>query len=576
MERMVKATLLVFLLTLLGLAASQVHSFDIFWQLHSGRYIWQTKSFIYHDLFSLAADVPRHEHCWLHDLIFYGCYGLFGYAGISLLKGVLIALTGVFLALAARVRGASTLAVLFILPPAMLLTRGGWLERPQLWTFLFFALFVLLLEKYRQQAGRWIFLLLPVMVVWNNLHAGAVLAFAILLAYLGGEGGEMLLRRSRLDRRAWLRLLLLMVLLFVASLATPYGSKVLQTLMGAPNLGAQGGEGPMTALYNMDWRNTTFATDPAFFYALGLAGILLAAGWRRLVLTDLFLLGGLALMGWKLSRHTHFFLFGCAAILPLYADAALAPLLRRLQGKARPIACALALAAAIASAGYFAAEPLKKTGFFNLGLRDWHYPIQAAEFVEENRLPKNLYNTYEWGGYLMWTLFPEYQVFWDARQDSPEMYRLGWQVMAGKPGWEEILARFEVNTVVSKGCTVDTGQHYPLLDRLRESPEWTLVFTDGAAMVFVRNAAVEESWLAEYRLPESRVDDTILFEAQKLVDNNPGRYKAYWEIARISLERKDYRRAFDALGNYLSRSPQQDPVAENYYRILYPMFNPEK
>ena len=60
------------LLLFFGLTSSRVHDFDLFWQLQTGKFIWQSGSFIYQDLFSLAAAAPRWEHCWLHDLIVYG------------------------------------------------------------------------------------------------------------------------------------------------------------------------------------------------------------------------------------------------------------------------------------------------------------------------------------------------------------------------------------------------------------------------------------------------------------------------------------------------------------------------
>ena len=47
--------------------------------------------------------------------------------------------------------------------------------------------------------------------------------------------------------------------------------------------------------------------------------------------------------------------------------------------------------------------------------------IAAGEFVEEHKLARNIYNTYDWGGYMAFKLFPDYLMFWDGRQDSAEM-----------------------------------------------------------------------------------------------------------------------------------------------------------
>lgn len=563
--------LAAFLLLLLGTAASRVHSFDIFWQLHTGRHILQTGEFVYRDIFSLAADAPRFEHCWLHDILFYGAYLLGGFHGVSLLKGILVAAAGGAALAVARLRGASAGAFLLLAGPALFLTRGGWLERPQLWSYLFFLLLLLLLEAYRRRQGRFIWLLPPLVALWANLHAGVVLAFPVLAAALVGLGAERLLGRAVPAGRDLRRLLLAFAATLPAALLTPYGWQTLETLLLAPSFGDA--SGPSTHLFNMDWRPTTFAGSPLFFYSLGIAALLLAVSGRRARPGDLFLLGGLAWMGLTLERHIPFFHLAAAALLPSCVDRLGGLVAGRLPGAPPALLRFAGLASALLVAGYFAAPAVRATGFFDTGLREWHYPVKAAEFVRAERLPANLYNTYDWGGYLMWTLYPEHLVFWDGRSDSAEMFDHGLRIMRGDSGWKETLDRFGVRTVVTKACTVDTGQRYPLIDRLRESPDWTLVFADVSALVFVRADAVDPQWLARRRLPDSRADDTVLSEAALLAEAEPRRYMAWWEIARIRWNRGDYRQAFDALEKHLSYAPEGKRMAqaEAYFRILYPM-----
>lgn len=560
-----------FLLALFGTAASRVHSFDLFWQLQSGRYILQTGEFIYRDIFSLAADAPRWEHCWLHDILFYGAYTLGGYAAISLFKGVLLTVTAGAALAVTRLRGGSAASFLLVAPAAIFLTRGGWLERPQLWTFLLFVVLLFILERYRRRPGAFIWLLPVLVALWSNLHAAAVLAFPVVGAFLAGLGVERLLGRPVPQGGDFRRLLLACGAVFPAALLTPYGWQTIETLIYAPSLGEA--SGMSTQLFNMDWRATTFQGNPIFFYALGIAAVLLALSGRKLRPGDLFLLAGLGWMGVTLERHTTFFYLACAALLPLYVDMAAATAGRLLPEKGREAVRVLSLAPAVLLALYFILPAVQSTGFFDTGLRQWHYPVKAAEFVRSERLPRNLYNTYDWGGYLMWTLYPDHLVFWDGRSDSIEMFDNGLRVMRGDPGWDEILRRYGVRTVVTKTCTMDTGERYPLLDRLRESPEWTLVFADVSALVFVRDDAVPAQWLARHRLPASRIDDTILSEATLLTATQPRRYRGWWEIARIHWNRHEYREAFEALEKHLSHAPEggHHPQAETYFRLLYPL-----
>jgi len=556
-----------FLLLLVGFGAHETHSFDIFWQLQSGKYIWQTGEMIRTDLFSLAADVPRWEHCWLHDVIFYVAWRLGDFAGINLLKGVVIGVAAWLPLLIARRRGASWIIVAGLSVPLLLLTRSGWMERPQIWTFLLLTVFMLVFDLSRE-AGKekrlaWLVLL---MVLWSNLHAGAVLAFPLVVAYLCGEAGDgYLLKREAAVRRVKPALWLLAGVV-VASMLTPYGAQMLKALLWVPGLGEASGN--IGQVYNMDWRGNPFNANPFYYYVLAGSLLLLLSKGRKVQLTDLLLVGGVGLMGTKLVRHAPLFYFVAAAIVPGYLDALARRSARYLP---RPVTLGTTLLAALLALsllGWSLREPYRVLGLYDLGVRTFHYPIAAAEFVKEQRLPKNIYNTYDWGGYLMWTLYPEYQVFWDGRSDSLEMFQQGLTVMGGQPGWEKILAAHEVKTIVSKGCLVDNGRMYPLLDKLRSHPDWALVFADVSALIFVRRDAVEPRWLERYQLPASRIDDTVLSEATLLTTVDPNRVMGFWEMFRIYNARQDYPQAYAALKNFMARTTGHQPALVNYFKQL--------
>lgn len=558
-------------LGVLGLTSSQVHDFDLFWQLQSGRFMWESGAIIRQDLFSLAAEMPRWEHCWLHDLIFFAVYQAGGYAGLSLFKGVLLTSTAVLLMAAARLRGGSPPVLLLAALPVFFLTRGGWLERPQLWSYLLFAAMLLCLEASRRTDSRKVFWLVPLMVCWANLHAGAILAYPVFAAYVVGFALDSRLGGEPFPPGHFRRLGIVAPLLVLCGFLTPYGGELFRALWSAPSLGVDSGMN--TQLYNMDWRPTDLARNPQLPYLWGAAALLAALSWRRGSWADLCLFAGLTLMALKLERHVPFLYMGFMVLAPRYVEllgARLKKLFPRLESRlAVPAVLLLGLLAVL-----WMATPVYRTyGLFRPGLRTWQFPVAAAEFVRQESLPANLYNTYDWGGYLMWVLYPEYRVFWDGRQSSPAMFDAGHRIMRGADDWPALLASFDVNTVLTKTCTVDTGQHYPLIDRLRDSPEWALVHADQSALVYVRIARVPADWLERHRLPPERADDAILSEATLLVADHPGRYMAWWEIARIRVARREYAAAFQALERHLAHAPQGQhlPAAEQLYRTLYPM-----
>ncbi len=569
------SVLLATALGLVGLASSKVTSFDIFWQLQSGRYMLETGSFIYQDTFSLADQVPRWEHCWLHDVIAYWVYRGGGYTGLSLLKGMLLGSTWLGLVFTARLRGSSWLTILAFGVPPVLLTEWAWLDRPQLWSFLMFSLFLLVLELYRRSRSRMVYLLLPLMLCWANLHGGALLALPVLFAYLAGEGLKEWMSRKTTEPRQYKRLLWAALGVLIAGTLTPYGIEIFQKLLLAARF--ESPENLVIQITNLDWRPLSFNAFPEYFYALFAAAAVMVIGWKRLSFTDVFLLSGLAIMGLRMERHSPFFLFAFAALLPVYGDCFQKFLTGSLSNSMRwfwPL-CIASLAMCIVVPQV--SSLYKDRGVFSTGLKEWRYPIGAAAFVRQHNLPGNLFNSYGWGGYLMWDLFPEYRVFWDGRSSSPQMYSLGSQVANASTSWEQILEHHSVNVIVTEPCSMVEGKLFPLVERLRSHPQWALVFADESSLVFVRSASVTPAWLERYRLPANRLEDTILSQARLVVADGPWRFPAYWEWARVCINRKLYAEALVPLRQYLLRAPshQRVPQAETYYRMIHAMMGPE-
>jgi hypothetical protein len=72
--------------------------------------------------------------------------------------------------------------------------------------------------------------------------------------------------------------------------------------------------------------------------------------------------------------------------------------------------------------------------------------LEAVDFLKENHPEGRLFNSYNWGGYLLWAL-PEYPVFVDGRTDlyNDEIIGQWSQVVRAEEGWQEVLARWDVH-----------------------------------------------------------------------------------------------------------------------------------
>jgi hypothetical protein len=107
--------------------------------------------------------------------------------------------------------------------------------------------------------------------------------------------------------------------------------------------------------------------------------------------------------------------------------------------------------------------------------------VAAVDWILENNPEGNIYNTYHWGGYLIWRLFPKYGVIIDGRSDmyEPGFIRDYVDSYYGRPGWQDFLKQNDVQIVL-----VEPGSL--LAAQLGQSPEWRQVLADDISILFVK------------------------------------------------------------------------------------------
>jgi hypothetical protein len=109
------------------------------------------------------------------------------------------------------------------------------------------------------------------------------------------------------------------------------------------------------------------------------------------------------------------------------------------------------------------------------------FPAEAVAYMRANRLPDPVFNRYDWGGYLIWRLYPDYRVYIDGRADvyGDAFLEEYVKTVSGQYGWKAPFDRFGIRTVI-------IGAKGPLASLLREDKSWKNVFEDSRAIVFVK------------------------------------------------------------------------------------------
>jgi hypothetical protein len=115
----------------------------------------------------------------------------------------------------------------------------------------------------------------------------------------------------------------------------------------------------------------------------------------------------------------------------------------------------------------------------NLNAQSKIYPVAAVQKLLADPGTK-LLNDYDWGGYLT-HVAPKIRVSIDGRPDMygdkfTDDYVAMWRTNAG---WQARLARFNADRLLAKPKS-------PMATKLRQAPEWTVVFEDNIAILFAR------------------------------------------------------------------------------------------
>ena len=120
-------------------------------------------------------------------------------------------------------------------------------------------------------------------------------------------------------------------------------------------------------------------------------------------------------------------------------------------------------------------------------------PVAAVDFVVDKKIQGRVFNTYGFGGYLIYRLYPEQKVFIDGRADMygddfMEKYKtIDW----GLPGWEKEFDQYNIDYVLCERTA-------PIRQLLLTRGDFGLVYDDEYNSVLVKNLPRFANVIAEF------------------------------------------------------------------------------
>ncbi|MCP4363656.1 MAG: hypothetical protein GY796_37125 [Chloroflexi bacterium] len=444
-----------------------------------GNIILETSTIPTTDIFSHTMQgIFMVPHEWLSQLVFALVHQVAALNGIAWLTAALIAATYAITTITLQQSGVRAFLALAGGIFASVVGAIHTLTRPHLFTLLFFALALLILESYRrQQNGRVLLWLLPLMIIWANTHGAFISGLVLVLLYGLGAVLEKQIRPA-------ISLFIMLALLLFVSLLNPVGFALLE------NSFAYLQEDFLVNLTN-EYRSPNFHSISTWPFAALLLGSL-ALGWqtgRRLRWTALILL--LVWTAFALYSARNIPLYGLVAVIILLPEADawiddgwpfLGRFLSGTDEAARHTWGWMWAAVTVVSLIWLQAAGAKMD-VFQVGntFNPNHFPIAAVNAIE-NKLPEGvMFNEFSWGGYLLYRLWPEKKVFIDAQTDfyGEELTREFLQIANAETGWEDKLDHYDVQWIIIPPTI-------PLADWLAQTTRWEQIYDDETAVIWVR------------------------------------------------------------------------------------------
>jgi hypothetical protein len=457
--------LAVLFIGLFATSARNVIDPDVWWHLKTGEYIAEHRTIPHIDPFSYtAAGKPWVTHEWLTELGMYELQSHAGFGALIILFAALVAIA--FFLLYLRCGSSPYIAGVTILCAAWS-TAPLWGPRPQVLSLLLTSLWLFILERSEQNQNL-LWWTLPLTLLWVNLHAGFALGLVLSALFLAAGLIERRLGSRSQHHDHWRRSALILLLDLLLVPLNPNGVRMftypIETLRS-------------TAMqsYIAEWASPNFHRAEYWPFLLMVLATFTALICSQIPVRprDLILL----LVGLYASLAS-------IRMIPLFVLIAAPLIAKRLgtwphtthrahTGFRTPLNALVIVAMAI-----FAVVRVGEVIHQQPAAEARDFPTRAVAYLEQHPPPGNIFNHYDWGGYLIWKLYPTTPVFIDGRADlyGPELLHDFADAYQFKNRWQQIFQRWQIQTVVVPPASA-------LAIGLQSAPEWTVAYQDSQAII---------------------------------------------------------------------------------------------
>jgi hypothetical protein len=132
-------------------------------------------------------------------------------------------------------------------------------------------------------------------------------------------------------------------------------------------------------------------------------------------------------------------------------------------------------------------------GKLNYQFPETQMPLKALKFIEQVKIPGRMFNDEPFGEHIIYRLWPRYKVFYYSRywMFGTERLKEYLAVVRLEPGWEEVIAKHEINWFFIRAKA-------PLSLLLKIKGDWRLIYSDHMVNIFLRNKPANSFLIEKY------------------------------------------------------------------------------
>ncbi|MFA5059032.1 MAG: hypothetical protein WC676_00195 [Candidatus Omnitrophota bacterium] len=507
----------------------EIKDFDLWLHLKMGEFIVHHQYVPDVDVLSCSiAGKPWVNHEWLFQVIAYLFFNSWGAEGLISMQVVVVVLTFLILLFLGYSKERQS-GIVFLLLLSMLIYQMRFTIRPDIFSLLFFALYIYVLALHIDK--RWsVYLLFFVQLLWTNFHGFFFFGPFIVLV---GLGAEMLKRyvklpwewntTGRLTNDEYKRLQWIFGLVILASFVNPLTFKGAWYPIGV--LSNLGGDSKIFFKYIQELKppitfENVFSLGHYGYYKLLIILSLFSFIFNRrkidigdFIIWLIFLLVSLVavrnLVFFSFVAYlvcmTNFSSISLSSVIPLRFTH---PKFQHLTSSLAKIVLILWMVSyglSLSARTYFDFEKYELKSEFG-GITQRNYPDKAADFLIANKIKGNFFNDFNSGAYLIGRCFPNIKVFIDGRtevygaaffKDYQKMWKEG----------DEALLKQAVGRYNLTGALLNST-HEPINEKtlsfFYKNPDWALVYFDYDAVIFLKNTSENKSVINKFRIDLNR------------------------------------------------------------------------